>query len=162
MCYKRTPICCIRVRTVDISDLREVYDIEIKSFGKDAYPFEILLYYYIISREYFIVLECINRIVGYAIGVIEHVNGKRGHVISIAIHPLYRRMGLGKILMNELEKRLYSSGAKYIYLEVKETNNVAINLYKSLGYVIIKRIRKYYGCEDGFLMVKQVGKEHLS
>lgn len=149
-------VCCIKVRTASISDLRDVYDIEISSFGADAYPFELLLYYFILSREYFFVAECINRVVGYVVGVIEHdEKSKYGHVISIAVHPLYRGLGIGRKLMMVLEEKMFLNNVEYIYLEVRETNYVAINLYKSLGYRVARKLANYYGAEDGLLMIKR-------
>lgn len=153
------PLCCLKVRNVEISDLKEVYDIELKCFREDPYPFKLILFYFTLFRETFIVIECINKVIGYAIGVVEYHRGvKRGHIISIAIHPLYQGLGLGKILLKKLEEILYLNGATYIYLEVRETNKRAISLYRKLGYRVVKRLYSYYRNEDGLLMAKHIGK----
>lgn len=148
-------LCCIEIKTVDIRDLREIYEIELMSFPCEAYPFKLFLFYYILSKDLFIVAKCINRVIGYVIAVIEYKYGmKLGHIISIAVHPLYRRIGVGTELMRAVEERLRKQGIKKIYLEVRVSNRPAINLYKKLGYRIERVIPRYYGDEDAYLMVK--------
>ncbi len=73
---------------------------------------------------------------------------KKGHIISIAVVPEHRRKGLGSMLVSEsIErlKRFYS--CRECYLEVRVSNNMAIALYKKLGFKIIKRNPWYY--KDG-------------
>ncbi|MEM1543922.1 MAG: ribosomal protein S18-alanine N-acetyltransferase [Candidatus Bathyarchaeia archaeon] len=109
--------------------------------------------------ETFIVAEEDNRVVGYIMCRIESgFSGlgliKRGHVISIAVLPEYRRRGIGEALLKEaLEAMATYYGVKDCYLEVRVSNMPAINLYKKMGFKIEKTIRGYYADgENAYLM----------
>jgi ribosomal-protein-alanine N-acetyltransferase len=76
------------------------------------------------------------------------------HVATIATHPEFRGNGIGsKILLHAL----YSAkeeGAVKSFLEVRESNEVAKNMYRSFGFVEDGRRREYYkdNGEDAILM----------
>ena len=141
-----------RVRNVKESDLSSIYLIELKSF-KYPYPLQLFVFYYKLSPETFIVVECSSNVVGYAIGLIE---GDVGHIISLAVDPKFRGRGLGKLLLRELEKRLVSAGAKVFKLEVSVNNLIALRMYTSLGYRVVNLIRNYYpDGSDAYLMIKE-------
>lgn len=144
----------IFVREVDPRDLPRIFEIEIISFKKHAYPFEIFLIYYFLFRELFLVAVFLDHIVGYIMGSIEKRKGLRGHILSIAVHPMYRGYGIGKKLMFELEKRFKAKGINRIYLEVSVYNTVALNMYRKLGYIVRARIKGYYGDHDAYIMEK--------
>jgi len=144
------------IREVDPKDLPRVYEIEKLSFEKHAYPFEIFLVYYFLFRELFLVAEFMGHVIGYVMGSIEKRKGLRGHVLSIAVHPMYRGYGIGKKLMFELEKRFKARGVSRVYLEVSVDNTIALNMYRKLGYTIRARIRGYYGDSDAYIMEKTI------
>jgi [ribosomal protein S18]-alanine N-acetyltransferase len=54
---------------------------------------------------------------------------------GIAIHPLFRSIGFGRILMNYLHVVAKYLGSKKIMLRVHPANHKAFNFYKSLGYI---------------------------
>lgn len=114
---------------------------------------------YMSYPETFIVAEVDNRVVGYIMCRIETgFSGfspiKRGHIISIAVLPGYRRMGIGEALLREaLRAMVEHYGVKECYLEVRVSNMPAINLYKKLGFEVDKIIRGYYADgENAYLM----------
>ena len=55
-------------------------------------------------------------------------------ITSIAVHPIHQRKGLGKSLLSDLIKRSISLKTNQIHLEVRETNEPAKALYKSMGF----------------------------
>lgn len=59
---------------------------------------------------------------------------EEGQITNVAIHPSYRGMGYGFKLMEVLIKHLNSKACYDITLEVRESNIIAQNLYKSLGF----------------------------
>ncbi|MBI4460188.1 MAG: GNAT family N-acetyltransferase [Acidobacteria bacterium] len=74
-----------------------------------------------------------------------HQRGRAsGHVITIDIHPHFRRQGLGARLMQLAEQRLKASGATDILLEVAVENQSAIRFYEKRGYAIRRRLSNYY------------------
>ena len=61
---------------------------------------------------------------------------ERGYMLlqNVVVSPDCRGLGLGKILCKSLILKARESGAEYSYLQVLQTNEVAVKLYKSLGY----------------------------
>ena len=77
-----------------------------------------------------------------------------GSVTNIAVHPLYRRRGLGRqvvlALLGEAEKR----GIRTVFLEVRESNAAAKSLYLSEGFREIGHRKNFYRApvEDALAM----------
>lgn len=72
----------------------------------------------------------------------------------IIVPEEYRTKGIGSKLLLELEKENINN----ITLEVRESNITAINFYKKNGYKIEAIRKNYYGNEDGYLMMKEIGE----
>ncbi|MCX8182213.1 MAG: ribosomal protein S18-alanine N-acetyltransferase [Candidatus Methanomethyliaceae archaeon] len=130
----------IEVRDATLKDLNEIYAIEKESFP-DPYPKPLLKAFFYHPGIY-IVAVIGGEIVGYAIGIIRFRS--LGHIISIAVRKESRGRGIGKKLLKELIKRLSAMGAKKIRIEVRESNEIAINLYKKFGFVTKEKIFGYY------------------
>ena len=69
------------------------------------------------------------------------------HITSIAVHPIYRRKGIGKFLLSNLIKRSKSLQTNQIILEVKDNNETAKAFYKSMGFKTVGHRSNFY--EDG-------------
>lgn len=116
--------------------------------------------------ETFIVAEVNKEIVGYVMCRIEtgipsfKLLGitRKGHVISIAVLPRHQQKGIGYALMREAtQAMMVSYKVKECYLEVRESNLPAVELYKKLGFEIARAIRNYYADgETAFVMAKQL------
>lgn len=111
--------------------------------------------------ETFIVADENGKIVGYIMCRIEvglsnlGLPGlvKKGHVVSVAVIPERRHMGMGGALVTKAMEGMRTYGAKQCYLEVRATNEDAINLYKKLGLEVTRTIRGYYADgEDAYVM----------
>jgi ribosomal protein S18 acetylase RimI-like enzyme len=61
----------------------------------------------------------------------------RAYLYSFRIKPAYRRLGIGKTLLNFAEDALRKRKLSYITLNVSRDNTDAIRLYKNHGYEII-------------------------
>ena len=72
----------------------------------------------------------------------------------IIVSEVYRKKGIGSKLLLEIEKENINN----ITLEVRESNMAAINFYKKNGYKIEAIRKNYYGNEDGYLMMKEIGE----
>jgi ribosomal-protein-alanine N-acetyltransferase len=59
---------------------------------------------------------------------------EEAEVLSIAVAPQLRRRGIGRKLLQEALKHLYSEGAHGIYLEVEDSNPAAIALYRGMEF----------------------------
>jgi [ribosomal protein S18]-alanine N-acetyltransferase len=76
------------------------------------------------------------------------------HIGTVAIHPLWRRRGLGEKLLVRLLGQARDLGAVLATLEVRAGNRVAQRLYERHGFVQVGRRKKYYqdNGEDALLL----------
>ncbi|NDJ16499.1 GNAT family N-acetyltransferase [Myxacorys almedinensis] len=66
---------------------------------------------------------------------IDNATGARhAHIFLLYVAPPHRRQGIGAALMRQAEAWAKAKGAPQIGLQVFETNQPALNLYRSLGY----------------------------
>jgi ribosomal-protein-alanine N-acetyltransferase len=131
----------LKIRLAEPRDLDAVYSVERASFKGDVYPRSLLLALLILNPQGFFVAEVEGKVVGYAVGALIH---GRGHVMSLAVHPHYRRRGIATALMKTLEEALTSKGATELRLEVREDNVEAAAFYEKLGYRAVGRRSRYY------------------
>jgi ribosomal-protein-alanine N-acetyltransferase len=128
----------------------------------ENYSPSFFLEHYYENPKIFLVAEMEGKIVGYNMCRIEFgVSNmrtafvKKGHVISVAVMQDYRGLGIGKALMERGMAGVKEGGAKEIYLEVRVSNNVAVGLYKKLGFKINRVSDGYYrDGENAYVMVK--------
>lgn len=66
-------------------------------------------------------------------------------LIKIVVDRHYRSCGIGERLIRETLLELQSRGVKDVYLEVRESNNAALGLYKKIGFNKINERQNYYG-----------------
>lgn len=62
----------------------------------------------------------------------------------LAVNPEYRRLGLGRKLIEKSIEKMKSEGADEIVLEAEITNQAALRLYQSFGFIRDKRLLSYY------------------
>lgn len=76
------------------------------------------------------------------------------HVATIATHPDYRGQGIGKKVLVHALLAARKEGVIRAFLEVRQTNETALNMYRSLGFVEDGRRKEYYkdNNEDAILM----------
>ena len=144
------------IRQVKLGDLRKICEIEEKSF---PYPWSILsfLYVYHESPKFFFVAVKDGKVVGYIILKVRENVWKSGHLLNLAVDPKYRRRGIGRALLKYALEILKKESVKNVWLEVRASNNPAINLYLSLGFVKIRKVSKYYpDGEDAIIMMKRL------
>ncbi|ABS39769.1 MULTISPECIES: ribosomal protein S18-alanine N-acetyltransferase [Clostridium] len=78
------------------------------------------------------------------------------HITNIAVHPNYRGLGIGNILMNEIIDICKEHNLTGITLEVRESNTAAKNLYYKYGFKDSGIRKGYYADnnENALLMWK--------
>ena len=73
-----------------------------------------------------------------------------GHVSAVTVAPAYRRLGLAKTLMDDLESKcIHVYNAYFVDLFVRASNELAIAMYQKLDYVTYRRVLDYYSGDDG-------------
>ena len=76
------------------------------------------------------------------------------HIATIATHPEFRGRGIGRQLLLHALKAAKAEGAVKSFLEVRESNVVAQEMYIKFGFVEDGRRKEYYkdNNEDAILM----------
>ena len=106
------------------------------------------------TTRFMSVAESENTIIGYC-GVFLPAPGVEADILTVAVLPEYRRQGIAREFMRQIEEWSQERGASAMMLEVEQSNESAIELYKSLGYMRISVRMDYYGPgKDAFVMRK--------
>jgi ribosomal-protein-alanine N-acetyltransferase len=79
-------------------------------------------------------------------------------ISNFAIHPHFRRKGVGEYVLREILDKSRREGAAEIFLEVRPSNTAARTLYEKLGFQILGVRKGYYQSpkEDALLMRKSL------
>ena len=92
-----------------------------------------------------------NKIIG--VGRIQILNQNQSQVRYFAIKETFRKIGLGKYLMRDLEKIAIHNNSNYIILNARQS---VIDFYKKLGYKIVKKTNLLFGEIQHYQMVKKI------
>jgi ribosomal-protein-alanine N-acetyltransferase len=139
------------VRPMDMADLPQVQAIDALSFPnpwpQNAYRFELLEN----PNGHCWVVQLADQVVGVIVCwlVIDEI-----HIATIAVHPNWRRRGIGKALVIAALQGLIPLGGRSATLEVRAGNEAAQKLYRYFGFVEVGRRKRYYkdNDEDAILM----------
>ena len=104
---------------------------------------------------------------GYVLGKVEgdkeneEKKNWHGHVTAVTVAPSYRRQGLAKVLMKHLEDTTIRHSGYFVDLFVRKSNEVAIGMYQSMGYLIYRTVVGYYSGpeEDAYDMRKSMPRD---
>jgi len=84
-----------------------------------------------VDRDLFLVGILKGEIIATVMGGYE---GHRGWINYLAVDPAHQRNGYGRLIMQEVEKRIRAKGCPKINLQVRAANDGVIKFYQSLGY----------------------------
>lgn len=113
----------------------------------------------------FIVSKVSGKVVGYMMCRVEtgfsdlrrFSMTRKGHVVSIAVLPEQRNRGIASALLEKALEGLRQYQATECFLEVRESNMIAIDLYKRYGFSVTRTMRGYYrDGESAYVMVKSL------
>ncbi len=139
----------VRVRRFVESDLPHVLAIEQASFLL-PWKGEFFLKELSLSHGWLWVAEKEGPIVGYVCGWFV---ADEGEILKVAVHPSYRRCGVGKFLVEKVIEIAGHHSIQTLHLEVRVNNAAAISLYKLHGFYEVGSRRRYYeNGEDALLM----------
>ena len=103
-----------------------------------------------------LVLENEDSVIGYAI---YHIVVGEAEILNFAIDSNFQGKGYGRQLLEHIIA-VVTQQAKRFFLEVRASNDTAIQLYESVGFVEVCLRRNYYqtasGSEDAILMAMEL------
>jgi len=108
------------------------------------------------TTRFMSVAEDGNTIIGYC-GVFVPAPGVEADILTVAVLPAYRRQGIAREFMRQIENYAIEREASALMLEVELSNEAALKLYESLGYMKISVRMDYYGpVKDAHVMRKEL------
>ena len=138
------------VRAMRLADLDEVMVIERRSFSA---PWEESTFRGLMRRPSaaLLVAETDDELTGYSVMWFAADEGELG---DIAVVPERRGEGIGRRLLRESISVAASRGTRSLYLEVRESNDVARRLYEKVGFSVVGVRKQYYTepVEDAIVM----------
>ena len=150
------------VRPFACADLFAYNDVNVDALT-ETYGLAFYLQYLATWPEYFsAATSTFGDVCGYVMGKCEG-DGElfHGHVSAVTVAPGYRRQGLAKTLMGELELVTETAhDAYFVDLFVRASNALAIAMYEKFGYTVYRRVLDYYsGDEDAYDMRKAMRRD---
>jgi len=134
----------VYLREVQSTDINEIMTIERASFTS-PWSARFFLEEIRVSYAKSVLAEMEGRIIGY---VIYWQLPKEVDIHNLAVHPAYRRQGIGRALLSSAIDSARSQETNRVTLEVRKSNQAAQQLYYSLGFVE-RGVRKGYYSDDG-------------
>ena len=133
-----------RIRTMVHDDLPLVSDIERRSY---EFPWSHGVFRDCLLAGYnCIVLVRGQEIAGY--GVLSVAAGE-AHILNLCVDPIFRELGYGDRLLNEILGRARTAEVKEVFLEVRPSNSSALSLYRKQGFRQIAKRPAYYQANEG-------------
>ena len=125
------------------ADIPKIVEIEKVCFSD---PWTVEAFESGMSNPFFhsVLLEDGGQVCGYAC---QFVIFEDAEILNLAVSPAYRRKGLGRELLKELESYAKEKQAERTLLEVREGNLPARSLYEAWGFKAFGVRKNYY--EDG-------------
>jgi len=147
----------IIIQPAAITDLERLCKIEKECFTTEAFSKQHLAYLLKSPNVVSLVAKLENAIVGFISGLIHRHDKKTiGRVYTLDVATEYRRRGVGLKLLEEIEEIFMKEGAEMCYLEVREDNVGALELYSKRGYVEVEELRGYYKGAHGVRLKKKL------
>jgi ribosomal-protein-alanine N-acetyltransferase len=157
----------IRIRPMTVADVERVHLIDQLSFSM---PWPLRSYQYELTENkasltHVAEIALANETTIIVGMVVTWLIVDEAHIATIAVHPNYRSMGIGKKLLSATLEEAIQHGAKMATLEVREGNLAATQLYTDYGFLVTGRRPRYYHDtqEDAIIMTaKGLGDEYLA
>jgi ribosomal-protein-alanine N-acetyltransferase len=137
------------IRRFTLSDLDDILDIERDAFPKSPYSWATFVNLQWVYPETFLVNVDEGSpargatLVGYIIF------SRDGHILSLAVHPEYRKRGIGKELIQQV---IGFPHVRKVRAEVRKSNRGAQAFYLRLGFRFVAVVPNYYGDEDALIV----------
>ena len=144
----------VKYRKATLLDLPILVSLDREYFPDTAWPAEQFRAEISGKTRNFLIAESEGEIIAYASAFLPSAGGVVD-LMTIAVHPDFRRQGIAHHLIAELENWAAELGADSMMLEVDIENQNAIALYTKLGYEKLNIRKNYYGYgKDAQIMKK--------
>ena len=143
----------VEISEMQLSDLDLIAN-NLETNFDDFWNYNVFKQELINGNSKYLVAKIQNNVVGFAgfIPVLDEAD-----ISNIVVHKAFREQKIGTLLLEKLLDLAITTNLKFLNLEVRESNIVAINLYKKFGFEICGIRKKYYNnVENAILMRKKL------
>lgn len=146
----------VHISPASLADLDAVQHIENTCFGEEAFHRQQLRYLIAQAKGVFLLAKKGDETLGY-LSLTTSQRHHTGRIYSIAVLPSHRNLGLGKLLLQSALQSVRELQLRALFLEVRLSNQAAIALYESYGFVKRAEKKNYYlNGESAYSMVRRV------
>lgn len=123
----------MRIRSFQLSDANQVMELLQLALSEDCYEDTKRAFARQLSwdSELIMIAEEDDEVIGVLIGTIDQ---NMGCIYRLAVHPEYRRQGVGKNLIAAMEQRFQHRKIYRIFVVGDEHNKAIAPLYEAMGY----------------------------
>lgn len=147
----------LRIRPLAPTDLGAVISFDQAVFAEDAWSPEVIADVVENPRAHAFVAEAeIGELVTFAGCCVLHISGTLGEVATIGVTPEFRRLGVGRQMMDLMIDRSRRMGVKTLKLFVRPSNRPAICLYGAVGFQATRQISGYYESDGGDAQIMEI------
>ena len=143
----------MNIRPMEITDVEYICNIEQQV---TPHPWRESQFVDSHAKHSCLVLVYEGSVIGYAI---YHIVVGEAEILNIAIDSNFQGKGYGRQLLEHIIT-VVTQQAERFFLEVRASNDTAIQLYESVGFVEVCLRRNYYqmasGSEDAILMAMEL------
>lgn len=145
----------VTVEDASVKFLDRLYEIERECFIEEAFSKKQIAQLLTDYNSISLIARENGEIAGFIVGVVyPDRKAVNGHILTIDVSPKHRRKGIGRMLLQEMERIFAQKGVQACLLEVREDNAAAISLYRKLGYKEMGRLENCYGNAHGIYLKK--------
>lgn len=130
-----------QIRAAQLTDVPELAQLEPRCFSD---PWSAAGFREMLSAPYIVGLIAegkARKVAGY---LVARVIEDEGEILNLAVDPDIRRKGIGGLLLEAGLAALKKLGVLAVFLEVRVSNQAAIDLYLSKGFLPIGHRHQYY------------------
>lgn len=138
-----------QISNMTISDLDLISNILYSDFD-DFWSYSIFKQELENENSHYLVAKINEEIVGFA-GI--WISIDEAHITNIVTKKSYRKNGIGNLLLNSLINLCNNLKMNSITLEVNESNEPAISLYKKFGFKNLGIRKKYYNNSENAIIM---------
>ena len=133
----------VLVSPITSDDVAEVYALECRVY---SFPWPRVIIADCIDSCYQCwMIKKQGKVIAYGVMM---VSTHESHLLNLCVDSDYRRQGYGGYMVQFLSDIAIVANAKRMLLEVRESNDQAINLYRKLGFQQTSRRVNYYPAEN--------------
>jgi [ribosomal protein S18]-alanine N-acetyltransferase len=147
------------IRMMLPSDLKAIAEVERAAYD---YPWSLGIFRdCLLAGYYCLVLDIAGVVAGYTI---MSIAAAEAHILNLCVHPNAQRLGYGRRLLCALLAKAREAEVEKVFLEVRPSNEIALHLYRSVGFEEVGIRPAYYqarfGREDAVILSATLRSPH--